>query len=176
MKRILDVAALDPLIAGLERRGYTLAGPQVRDGAIVYDGLASAGALPVGWTDVQDGGSYRLERRADEARFGYAAGPTSWKRFLFPPHVQLWSATQGGDGLRVEEEPVEERRYAFIGVRPCELAAIGIQDRVFLGGRYADRDYAARREDAFLVAVNCHEPGGTCFCVSMDTGPTARDG
>jgi ferredoxin len=182
MKRILDIAALDALIAGLERRGYTVVGPQVRDGAIVYDELASAAALPAGWTDVQDGGSYRLERRADDARFGYASGPTSWKRFLFPPRVRLWSATEGDDGLRVEEEPVEERPFAFIGVRPCELAAIAIQDRVFLGGRYADRDYAARRENVFLVAVNCHEPGGTCFCVSMDTGPTvdaaprARDG
>jgi ferredoxin len=176
MKRILDVAALDALVAALHRRGYTVVGPQVRDGAIVYDELGSAAELPAGWTDDQDGGSYRLERRADDARFCYAAGPTSWKRFLFPPRVRLWSATQDGESLQVDEEPVEQRPFAFFGVRPCELAAIAIQDRVFLGGRYPDRDYAARRENAFLVAVNCHEPGGTCFCVSMDTGPTARDG
>jgi ferredoxin len=176
MQRILDVSGVDGLIAALSRRGYTVVGPTVCDGAIVYEELDSAEALPTGWTDVQDGGSYRLERRGDEARFGYAVGPTSWKRFLFPPRVRLWKARQDGDGLEVEEEPVEEGPVAFIGVRACELAAIGIQDRVFLGGRYSDRDYAARRENAFLVAVNCHEPGGTCFCVSMDTGPTAREG
>jgi ferredoxin len=28
----------------------------------------------------------------------------------------------------------------------------------------------------FIVAVNCHEPGGTCFCVSMGTGPAAQEG
>ena len=61
-------------------------------------------------------------------------------------------------------------------MRSCELHAIAIQDRVLLGGRYADRDYAARREGAFLVAVNCFEPGGTCFCVSMGTGPKADAG
>ena len=61
-------------------------------------------------------------------------------------------------------------------MRSCELHAIAIQDRVFLGGRYVDRDYAARREDAFVVAVNCFEPGGTCFCVSMGTGPKAESG
>ena len=44
-----------------------------------------------------------------------------------------------------------------------------------MGGRYVDRDYAARRENVLLVAVNCHEPGGTCFCVSMDTGPHVRE-
>jgi sulfhydrogenase subunit beta (sulfur reductase) len=176
MQRILDVSELDGLIAALSERGYTVVGPTVRDGAIVYEELDSADALPIGWTDVQDGGSYRLERRQDDARFGFAVGPTSWKSFLFPPRTQLWKATQGDDGLEVEEEPIEAGRFAFVGVRPCELAAIAIQDRVFLGGRYADRDYAARRENAFLVAVNCHEPAGTCFCASMDTGPTARAG
>ena len=31
-------------------------------------------------------------------------------------------------------------------------------------------------KDAFIVAVNCFEPGGTCFCVSMGTGPKAESG
>jgi sulfhydrogenase subunit beta (sulfur reductase) len=176
MTRVIDVAGLDALIAALRARGYTVVGPTVRDGAILYEELGSAAALPAGWTDVQDGGSYRLERRDDDARFGYAVGPTSWKRFLFPPRVRLWQATEADAGLEVEEEPLEPGALAFVGVRACELAAIRIQDRVFLGGRYVDSDYAARRENAFLVAVNCHEPGGTCFCVSMDTGPTAREG
>jgi hypothetical protein len=51
------------LLTALARRGYTVLGPTVRDGAIVYEELESAGALPIGWKDVQDGGSYRLERR-----------------------------------------------------------------------------------------------------------------
>ncbi len=176
MARLLDVDALDLLVSALAERGYTVIGPTVRDGAIVYEEIESAAALPAGWTDVQDGGSYRLERRPDEARFGYASGPTSWKRFLFPPRIRLWQATRNGDGLEVEEEPLDTRPLAFLGVRACELAAIAVQDRVFLGGRYADRDYAARRKDLFLVAVNCHEPGGTCFCASMGTGPSATDG
>jgi ferredoxin len=175
MTRVIDVAGLNGLIAALRARGHTVVGPTVRDGAIVYEELESASELPAGWKDVQDGGSYRLERRDDEARFGHAVGPTSWKRYLFPPRVRLWQATQAGTGLEVEEAPLPAAPFAFVGVRPCELAAIRIQDRVFLGGRYADRDYAARREGAFLVAVNCHEPGGTCFCVSMDTGPVARE-
>jgi sulfhydrogenase subunit beta (sulfur reductase) len=176
MAHVIDVAGLDGLVAALAARGYTVVGPTVRDGAIVYEEIESAAALPAGWTDVQDGGSYRLERRKDEARFGYASGPSSWKRFLFPPRIRLWRATQRGSGLDVEEEPLDGRPLAFLGVRACELAAIAVQDRVFLGGRYADRDYAARREGLFLVAVNCHEPGGTCFCASMRTGPTAREG
>jgi hypothetical protein len=174
---VVEPRILDRLVDALRGRGYRVLGPTVRDGAIVYDDLESAGELPIGWTDRQDGGSYRLERRADDARFGYAVGPHSWKRFLFPPRVRLWRASRNGDGApAVEEEPLDEPPLAFIGVRSCELHAIEIQDRVFIGGTYVDRDYAARREGAFLVAVNCHEPGDTCFCTSMGTGPEVRSG
>jgi ferredoxin len=61
-------------------------------------------------------------------------------------------------------------------VRACELNAIAIQDKVFTGGKFVDRDYAARRAGIFVVAVNCGEPAGTCFCVSMDSGPRAEQG
>ncbi|MDO9497602.1 MAG: 4Fe-4S dicluster domain-containing protein, partial [Nocardioides sp.] len=39
-----------------------------------------------------------------------------------------------------------------------------------------DDAYAARREGAFVVAVTCGDPGGTCFCASMGTGPRPREG
>ena len=43
-------------------------------------------------------------------------------------------------------------------------------------GGYVDRDYRARREGAFIVAVNCGQAASTCFCVSMETGPKATSG
>jgi ferredoxin len=36
--------------------------------------------------------------------------------------------------------------------------------------------YQSRRENIFVVAVNCSQAGGTCFCVSMNTGPQATAG
>jgi ferredoxin len=174
---VIEPAALEALFASLRARGYRVLGPTTRDGAIVYDDLESATELPIGWTDRQDAAKYRLERRDDEARFGFAVGPHSWKQFLLPARVRLWQARRNGAGeLEVEEEALDETPLAFIGVRSCELHAISIQDRVFLEGSYVERDYAARRSDDFVVAVNCFEPGGTCFCVSMGTGPKAEAG
>jgi sulfhydrogenase subunit beta (sulfur reductase) len=174
---VIAPEGLDVLVDSLRRMGFRVLGPTLREGAIVYDELESATELPVGWTDAQDAGRYRLERRDDEARFGYAVGPHSWKQHLLPPRIRLWQARRNGDGgFDVAEEPVDETPLAFLGVRSCELHAIATQDRVFMGGRFADRDYAARREDTFFVAVNCFEPGGTCFCVSMGTGPKAEAG
>jgi ferredoxin len=174
---VITPHALDELLDVLARRGYRVVAPTVRDGAIVHEEVDGPTTLPAGWTERQDGGTYRLERRDDDARFGFAVGPHSWKQFLFPPRVRLWRARRDeGDGLVIDEEARDERPWAFVGVRSCDLHAIATQDRVFLGGRFVDRDYAGRREGAFIVAVNCFEPGGTCFCVSMGTGPRAEAG
>ncbi len=86
-------------------------------------------------------------------------------------------AERGPDGQLAISQPADDPPdYAFIGVRSCELHAIAIQDRVMLEGAYPDPFYAARREGAFIVAVNCTVAGGTCFCVSMETGPKADAG
>jgi len=175
-KATLDLAGLQALFEVLKARGYRLVGPRVRDGAIVYDELASVDALPAGWTDEQEGGKYRLRKREDRALFGYAVGPHSWKKFLFPPVMRLWSAKRTSNAFEIAPEKEETPRYAFIGVRSCELHAIAIQDKVFIEGKFVDPVYAARRKNAFIVAVNCSQAGGTCFCVSMKTGPKARAG
>src|SRR5208282_1203325 len=41
---------------------------------------------------------------------------------------------------------------------------------------YRDEAYASRRENAFIIAVNCSVAGGNCFCVSMQSGPKADSG
>lgn len=174
-RSVLERADFGRLLGALRARGYRLVGPTVRDGAIVFDEIASDADLPCGWTDEQEGGKYRLKRRDDAALFGYAVGPHSWKKYLFPPQVRLWSARRQGDGHVFEPESEELPKMAFLGVRACDLAAIAVQDRVFLGA-YIDPIYQARRERAFIVAVNCGTAGGTCFCVSMKTGPKASSG
>ena len=167
---------LDRMLEAITRRGFRLIGPTVRDGAIVYDEISSSADLPAGWTDEQDGGTYRLRSRDDDALFGYNVGPQSWKRHLFPPS-SLLSRARSDDGLSFAAADGQQAApMAFIGVRSCELHAIAIQDRVFLGGRHVDPVYADRREGAFIVAVNCGQAGGTCFCVSMQTGPRAQSG
>lgn len=173
---VLTVDGLEALVRALKGRGYRVLGPTVRDHAIVYDDIASVADLPRGWTDEQDGGHYRLIRRDDGALFGYAVGPHSWKKFLHPPLLRLWRAERVGARVNVVPERESIERFAFLGVRSCELHAIAIQDRVFLGGAYIDPHYLSRRKDAFLVAVNCAVAGGTCFCASMNTGPKAEGG
>ena len=81
------------LLAALHRRGYQVVGPTVRDGAIVYDELDSTTDLPIGWTDEQDGGIYRLKKRPQSGAFWLCCRPPhSWKKYLLPPTLRLPSA------------------------------------------------------------------------------------
>ena len=109
---------LQGLFDVLITRGYTPVGPTVRDGAIIYDQLDGVDDLPMGWTEDQDAGRYRLQRRDDEALFGFNNGPHSWKKYLFPPRSKLWEARKTDDGgfqiLEIEETA---KPFAFIGVR-----------------------------------------------------------
>lgn len=168
--------ALQELLDTLHSRDYEVIGPTVRDGAIVYDRIERLADLPAGWTDHQEAGRYRLERRADDALFGFTVGPQAWKRFLHPPVETLWTIHKGERGVTLGEGDTAAQKFAFVGVRACELHAIAIQDRVFSQGPYPDVAYTMRRRDAFIIAVNCGQAGGTCFCVSMQTGPRADSG
>lgn len=173
---LIEATALPRLFDALHARGYTVVGPTVRDGAIVVAELESAAELPYGVGVDTEAGRYRLRARDDRAAFGHSAGPQSWKSVLHPARAPLWSADRTADGTVVMSEPVEEHRYALLGVRPCDLAAIGILDRVLTRGRHVDPVYAGRRDGNLIIAVECTEPGATCFCTSMGTGPHADSG
>jgi sulfhydrogenase subunit beta (sulfur reductase) len=171
--RVLHRHDFERLLGALATCGYRIIGPTVRDGAIVCAEIHAVSDLPEGWTDRQDGGTYRLDRRDDAALFGYTVGPDSWKQFLFPARTRLWQADRRGKGFTVQPEPLDAAPYAFLGVRSCDLHAIAVQDKVFAE---TDPHYRAHRERAFIVAVNCGQAGGTCFCASMKTGPRAETG
>jgi len=173
---VIERAGLDTLIEVLKAEGYRVIGPQAVDGAIVHETLESGDALPAGWLDEQEPGRYRLVRGPDQSVFSHTVGPQGWKRVLFPPRQKLWEGERHGSQFSIEPTPIDATPTALLGVRACELAAIAIQDRVFLDGPYVDAGYAARRAALFIVAVNCGRSTGTCFCVSMKTGPKARAG
>ncbi len=159
--------SLGPLVEALRGEGYRVVGPTVRGDAIVLAELESAEQLPRGWGVETGPGRYRLRRRDDAAAFGYAVGPQSWKTFLHPGRRPLWTADRDADGGFTVHEPDEPaERYAFLGVRGCDLRAIAIQERVL----------GAQGRAPFIVAVDCTEPAETCFCVSTGTGPGVASG
>jgi len=174
---LLIRADIDRMIAVLSERGYQVVGPTVRDQEkiVSYGEISSTDDLPVGIRDEQEAAAYRLVDRGDGRLFGCVLTDSSPISYLLPAEAVIWAGERNGKGFDTIDLPAPAR-YAFIGTRPCELAAIAIQDKVFLENGHQDPTYARRREGTFFVSVDCTEPGGTCFCDSMGTGPGAESG
>lgn len=167
---------LQELIDTLRQQHYAVVAPVIDQHAIVYDEIDHINRLPRGWTDFQAAGQYRVQRMDHDRWFDFAVGPHSWKKYLFPSRCVLSSGTPSPAGWQFESVSDDAPAYAFLGVRACELAAIRVQDRVFLNGPWVDTIYQHRRSRAFIIAVNCTRSGENCFCVSMQTGPACQAG
>ena len=172
---VIDRPGLDALIRLLDRQGFRVIGPTVKDSAVALAEIGSTADFPVGWTDEQDAASYRLLKHNRETLFHYTVGSHSWKQFLYPAKSCIFKAKRAGTELRVESGSSPEQKLALIGVRACDLQAIRVHDRVFTEGEYRELGYARRRSNMFVVAVNCSKANATCFCTSMSSGPKATD-
>ena len=173
---VVDRDGLEAVIAGLREEGYRLLGPVVRDGAIVYDDVARVEDLPAGWTDRQEPGatgwSGAATKRCSALRSGRNPGSASSIRR---------SSGCGASAATIAAPPWTARRRSrrsspSSACGPARSMRSASRTGSFLDGPFVDQGYAGRRRDTFVVAVNCSEPGGTCFCVSMKTGPKADSG
>ena len=148
---VIERSDFNRLFEALSKRGHTTIGPTVRDQAIVYDEIRSDADLPVGRTDEQDGGRYRLRRRGDEALFGYAVGPHSWKRYQLPPELKLWQARWRvlGSTLAVNShlrcKPRSPRLFRWCSPRPWRSRTPNRADQGFSTTRAAGQPGCLRR-------------------------------
>ncbi|MFO7593115.1 MAG: 4Fe-4S dicluster domain-containing protein [Pseudomonadota bacterium] len=173
----LSIEGLRRLENLLRQAGYRVFAPKAEDGAIQYRELESMAQLPWGVRQTQAPGEYRLQYQDTPRAFAWANGPQALKPALFAPTETLWRVTRDETGALdfTPATPRQQQPLAVIGVRSCDLAALELQDRHFLGGE-ADPQYAARRENLLLVAVNCSHPADTCFCAGTGDGPAAEQG
>jgi len=164
-----------PEVIRLLSEDYDVIAPSPGDAAIVLERIDSATNLAINLVDKQSPGEYKLTRGHDKTFLSFTNGPESPKKFLHPSRLTLFSGTTGAEGFALTEHAVQGRPFAFFAVRPCDLQAIHVLDKVFLSS-HADAYYRRLREGAFMLALNCTQPGGTCFCASMGTGPRAERG
>ncbi|MEJ2697098.1 MAG: 4Fe-4S dicluster domain-containing protein [Candidatus Sulfobium sp.] len=176
MKKIkIRKGDLEEIFGRLEET-HRVIGPKVENSAVVLAEIEFAD-LPAGVKDLQSPGCYRLENnKREDVIFSFSQGPRSFKNFLSPSIQELSRFSRTRRGMTMQDISVEERPFAFVGVRACDLAALKLLDQVFLEGPVGDKAYSRRRRDILIIAVNCLNPGGNCFCDSMGTGPEATSG
>jgi len=68
---------------------------------------------------------------------------------------------------KVSEKPI------LVFARSCDINAIKVQTRIFLGnGGFTDMYYKRMRDRVKFILTECHGGEDTCFCVSMGTNTT----
>lgn len=172
----------DDLVRHLQKAGYQVIAPKVLDGAILLGEVQSPDEIARGRKDEQERGSYRLEETHPDLRFDHAVGMNNPRRFFFPPQQRLYEFHVEDSQFILDAGPPQVPRMAFLGLRPCDLAAMKVLDTA-LGCRDAgpprcttEETYNEARRNAVVVAINCTRPSKTCFCASIGTGPAATDG
>jgi len=175
--------ALAGMIETLIGEGYTVIAPTLHRDVVKLKPITGSDEIVRGLRDLQDAGHYRLKEGDANAFFEYVVGPDSAKFYFFPPSHELFALDTQNGRFALHQSRTQVPKLALFGLRPCDLAAIRVQDRVLAGtepsgatGCEAEHYYRRIRSQAMLIVVNCTRPGGTCFCDSMGTGPKAADG
>jgi ferredoxin len=110
--------------------------------------------------------------------FEYRTTMVSPRSFIYPSRQELFSI----DRADSEAHAVIKRdRRVIFGIHPCDLHAIRVLDKTFLG-KHKDLYYRKAREDNLTIVLNCNQacekkyPLFTFrgFCASMKTGPFLR--
>jgi len=110
-------------------------------------------------------GQYVFDKLGSAAEF-----TTDYVGSLLPPHKYLMPQRETLGRFRMdgtaEAEVTAEDRILF-GVRPCDLHAIQIMDRIFAEDN-PDVNYLAKRERTTLVGFDCMAPcDEECFCADV---------
>jgi ferredoxin len=179
----LPKEALTVMIESLKARGYTVIAPVLHKNVIKLKPITDIDEIARGLRDILDGGHYYLEEGDEDLFFEYVVGPDSAKCYFFPAWQELFALDIQSGQLSLHQSRMQVPKFALFGLRPCDLAAIRVQDKVFAGGKPAGAGqceaglhYRQRRSKSVVIAINCTRPGGTCFCDSMKTGPKAIEG
>lgn len=141
--RILKKEHLDDLVKGLASE-YEVVGPVAKGPAFVF--------APV--------------TNASELTMDYPTTIVPPKKYLLSPKEQLMRYNSKTGDVYGDEPTITPR--VLFGVHPCDINAILMTDKIFLGD-YEDPYYKARREATLIIGVSCM-PTPACMCNALGTG------
>ena len=171
----LSHGRIDDMLKLLQSMGYKCVAPRYIEGTINYATLNNASELPWGLQDEQAPGHYKVFKTGVNRAFAHTVPVQSVKPMLFKPKENVWKVKRNDEGKLIFEPQVGFEKIAVFGIRACDLRAIEVQDKTFMENDFNDIRYIKRRENQFLIAMNCTHSHSNCFCVSLGDGPKAND-
>ncbi len=154
MSRLLPRANLEGVVAALRSAGYRVVGPVRRGSLVTYDEISSAADLALDVIITRD----------------------SIKKFVLPRTEVVARFNRDAAGkVSVLDATAAPQPTVILGCRPCDAAALPIDDLVFAWDS-TDRFWFSRREAVRLVTIACANCDESCFCTSVGGAPDSPEG
>jgi sulfhydrogenase subunit beta (sulfur reductase) len=106
---------------------------------------------------------------SEQLDLNYCSTMTSPRCFIYPS-VQPLLTIDRETNTYTAVDPGPARTQLIFAMHPCDMHAITVLDRTFLGP-FKDVYYAKRRQETVTVVLNCNKACDKGFCSSMRTGP-----
>jgi sulfhydrogenase subunit beta (sulfur reductase) len=109
---------------------------------------------------------------SEQLALDYCSTMTSPRCFIYPSVQPLLRIDRQANTCTVIDPGPAETQLIF-AIHPCDMHAITVLDRTFLG-TFQDFYYAKLRRETVTVVLNCNRACDQGFCASMRTGPFVR--
>jgi len=104
-----------------------------------------------------------------DLHWGYCSTMLAPRKFLYPARQDLLRFDGATDRWETLFPP-DSGHKIIMGIHACDMFAISVLDRTFLG-ETQDFYYRKLREEMATVVLNCNQACDKGFCASMGTGP-----
>jgi sulfhydrogenase subunit beta (sulfur reductase) len=98
------------------------------------------------------------------------------KEVFFPQSETLFRYEKAGNQNQMIPMEEERRERILLGARPCDIEAISIIEKVFVGEEYTDVYFLEKKKKTTIMGLGCNHPLSTCFCSSVGGDPFQRAG
>lgn len=98
------------------------------------------------------------------------------KEIFFPQSETMFRYEKVGNQNQMTSMEEVKRERILLGARPCDIEAISIIEKVFVGEEYTDVYFLEKRKKTTIIGLGCHHPLSTCFCSSAGGDPFLRAG
>jgi sulfhydrogenase subunit beta (sulfur reductase) len=98
------------------------------------------------------------------------------KDLFFPQSEVMFRYDKVGKQTSILPLDEGKRERVLFGARPCDIEALSILEKVFVGEEYTDVYFLEKRKKTIVMGLACNHPLSTCFCSSAGGGPFLRAG
>ena len=117
--------------------------------------------------ETEDGIDFESIRDGNKVTLNYVNTLFPPKRFFLPNGEVLFEVRKRKGRFEIIET-VEKTKRVIFGIRPCDVNALLVLDKLFID-EVKDPYYIARRKNTLILAVQCERAGENCFCYAFGT-------